>query len=68
LRQVKEGGTAARAGLRPDDVVVAVEGQEVAAAYLTPSIITFLKPITGGQPVSERVKRAGGVEEITVAA
>jgi serine protease Do len=63
LRVVVPGGPADRAGLRPDDVVVGLEGQPVPG----PDRLRWLASLAGvGRNVTLRVIRAGRTFDIQV--
>jgi serine protease Do len=63
LRVVIPGGPADRAGLRPDDVVVALEGQAIPG----PDRLRWLTSLAGvGRTVTLRVIRAGRTFDLSV--
>jgi hypothetical protein len=65
VRQLRAGGPADRGGLRPGEVIVAADGQEVPDLW---KFNPFLGGFQTGQPVRLRVEQqAGGARDVIVA-
>ncbi len=63
VSSVEEGGPAAKAGLEPGDVILGVNGKEIAGSSELPPIIADIKP---GESARLQVWRKGATREIEV--
>jgi S1-C subfamily serine protease len=63
IGEIAEGGPAAKAGLRPGDVITAIDQQRVTGMEVLRSVITSLAP---GQSVAIEAYRSGAKREFSV--
>jgi photosystem II stability/assembly factor-like uncharacterized protein len=63
VRDLAEGGPAVKAGLKPDDVIVSLEGKPVKELR---EVSQFLRGKTAGHKLALKVKRGNDVNDVTV--
>jgi S1-C subfamily serine protease len=68
VREVSPGGPAAEAGIRPGDVIVAVNGTELKNEEPTRQVVRIMREVKPDTKVSVRVMRDGKVREYLLTA
>jgi membrane-associated protease RseP (regulator of RpoE activity) len=63
VADVTADGPAARAGIRPQDILLAIDGHRLSSAD---QLAAALAAIPAGRTVSAAVARAGGIEEVSI--
>jgi len=63
VADVTADGPAARAGIRPQDILLAIDGHRLSSAD---ELAAALAAIPAGRTVSAAVARAGGIEEVSI--
>ena len=63
ISSVEDGGPAAKAGLMPGDVILALNGKEISSSSELPPLVADIRP---GEPAKLRVWRKGGARDIEV--
>ena len=68
VREVSPGGPAERAGVRPGDLIVAVNGTSVRGQEPAAHVVELLHDVKPGDKVDLRVSRDGKIRDLTVTA